>query len=134
MRSYPKRLVLLNIGLLLVILAAIVATTVFVSGVVEDKNIQAREERAKARYVFCLEVEKLKRIQVEDERGSTTQLRAILKANPDGIPGVSREQIEALIQNNYETIEDLQPIPMGCVNFARDPGGLNVKVPEIGGQ
>lgn len=90
---------------------------------------QQQAARVVARYVLCLELNKMKEAQREELRASIQESKSFI-AQGGQIPGVSLELLQRGIDRRERLYDKLAPYPGGCVKFARDPANLNVTVPK----
>ena len=94
-------------------------------------HVSAEQQAARvvARYVLCLELDKIKRAQREELSASINESRSFI-AQGGQIPGVSLELLQRGIDRRERLFNRLAPYPGGCVRFARDPQNLDVTVPK----
>jgi hypothetical protein len=85
-------------------------------------------ERVTARYLFCIQDERLKQALRADLHDKIEEAEAIITGG--GFDTPFKEQMSRQLQRDLRMRALLKEIPGGCVAFARDPTSAGIIVPE----
>ena len=89
---------------------------------------QQQRDRIVARYILCVELEKVRSAQRAEVAEAIADAEEFLRTGRT-VPGISNDDIQRTIDRRKRLLAALHPVYGGCAEFARNPNHEDIVIP-----